>query len=48
VEGKVATELGMYNGEMPVAIPIGRMYCFHASIESKDEIIEVETKSETI
>ena len=48
MEGKVAFELGMYNWVMSVTICIGGMYCFHAAIESEDEIVKVKTKTKTI
>ena len=42
VESEVALEVWVCYGEMSVAVCVGRMDCFHATIESKDKVVEVE------
>ena len=48
MEGEVALELRMRDGEMPVLVGIGGMDGFHAGVEPKDEVVEVEAKAEAI
>lgn len=48
MEGEVALEAGMCDGKMSAAVCIGWMYGFHATVESKDEVVEIETKAETV
>ena len=48
MEGEVAFELGMCDWEVSVAVCIGWMYCFHASIKAQDEEAQVEPQAKAI
>ena len=45
MERKVATELGINDRVVPLSRRVGRVYGFHAGIETQHEVVEVEAQS---
>ena len=48
MEAEIAVELGMDNGKVPARICKGRMNCFHTSVQTQNEIVEVESQTKAI
>ena len=48
VDGKVAFEAWMDDGIMVTRVGVGGIDGLHTAIEAKDEVVEIETKAETI
>ena len=48
VEREVAPEVGVDEGIVFLAVPVGRIDGFHAGIEAQDEVVEVETQAQSV
>ena len=48
MEAKVTIEFGMDDGEMAFGILECRMYSLHASVKSENEVIEIETQTQSV
>ena len=48
MEGEIPTQLRMDNSPMLILGVISRIDCLHAQVETKDEVIEVQTQAQSV
>ena len=48
MEAEVAFEVGMDDGKMALGIPKCRMHSLHAAVQTKNEVIEIETQTQSV